>query len=308
MQKIAVIGAGVIGLSTTLKLNQNGYKVELFTKDDPAETNSSYAGAIWDGTFKEGVYREWSEVSLLQYIEDAKSKDSGVTLKELLQIYRTEVPDPWFKNTVPMFQVVSETDTPPGVKEAHYYSVPHIDPKKYLEFLFEKVSKENTIFYRELDSLGELSEDFDVVINCSGLGSRELAKDTTMYPVFGQLLLSDSINIEHSFMDDEEFTYYFSHEGYVVFGGVALKDKEFSEDEDKITAEITQKVQKILPQFNDSKISKIQVGIRPGRKNVRLETEHLENENTKIIHNYGHEGLGYTYAWGCASSVFKKLI
>jgi len=118
-------------------------------------------------------------------------------------------------------------------------------------------------------------------------------------------LLSDSINTEHSYMDDEEFTYYFSHEGHVVFGGVALKDKEFSEDQENITAEITQKVQKILPQFNDSKISNIQIGVRPGRKNVRLETEHLEN--TKIIHNYGHEGLGYTYAWGCASSVVKKL-
>ncbi|MDA0754312.1 MAG: FAD-dependent oxidoreductase [Candidatus Marinimicrobia bacterium] len=51
MQKIAVIGAGIIGLSTILKLNQNGYKVELFTKDDPTETNSSYAGAIWVLTF-----------------------------------------------------------------------------------------------------------------------------------------------------------------------------------------------------------------------------------------------------------------
>lgn len=29
MQKIAVVGAGIIGLSTTLKLNQNGYIVEL---------------------------------------------------------------------------------------------------------------------------------------------------------------------------------------------------------------------------------------------------------------------------------------
>ena len=91
MQKIAVVGAGIIGLSTTLKLNQNGYIVELLSKDNPTETNSSYAGAIWDGTFKEGVYREWSEVSLLQYIHDAKSKDSGVTLKELLHVYRTEV-------------------------------------------------------------------------------------------------------------------------------------------------------------------------------------------------------------------------
>jgi D-amino-acid oxidase len=106
-------------------------------------------------------------------------------------------------------------------------------------------------------------------------------------------------------MDDEEFTYYFSHEDYVVFGGVALKGKEFSKVQENITAEITQKVQKILPQFNESKISNIQTGVRPGRKNVRFETEYIEN--TKIIHNYGHEGLGYTYAWGCASSVVEKL-
>ena len=305
MQKIAVVGSGIIGLSTTLKLNQNGYNVELFSKDNPIETNSSYAGAIWDGTFKEGVYREWSEVSLLQYIHDAKSKDSGVTLKELLHVYRTEVPEPWYKNIVPMFQVISEKDKPYGTKEAHYYSVPHIDPKKYLEFLFEKVSKANTIVYRELENLDELIEDFDIVINCSGLGARELVKDPTMYPVFGQLLLSDSINIEHSYMDDEDFTYYFSHEDHVVFGGVALKGKEFSKDQENITAEITQKVQKILPQFNESKISNIQTGVRPGRKSVRFETEFFEN--TTIIHNYGHEGLGYTYAWGCASSVVEKL-
>ena len=43
------------------------------------------------------------------------------------------------------------------------------------------------------------------------------------------------------------------------------------------------------------------VGLRPFRKQVRLELE-LRTQG-RIVHCYGHGGAGYTLAWGCAEEV-----
>lgn len=45
-------------------------------------------------------------------------------------------------------------------------------------------------------------------------------------------------------------------------------------------------------------------GLRPGRHEVRLESEILSNGKV-VIHNYGHGGCGVTLAWGCADDVVK---
>lgn len=46
----------------------------------------------------------------------------------------------------------------------------------------------------------------------------------------------------------------------------------------------------------------VRVGLRPFRKqNVRLERE----PDSRIIHNYGHGGSGFTFSWGCAQEVVQ---
>lgn len=56
------------------------------------------------------------------------------------------------------------------------------------------------------------------------------------------------------------------------------------------------------------------VGLRPARKEVRLETEHLRVEDSegkpavlKVVHNYGHGGAGITLHWGCASHAVRLV-
>ena len=46
------------------------------------------------------------------------------------------------------------------------------------------------------------------------------------------------------------------------------------------------------------------VGLRPGRKEVRLELE-MAGPSCPIVHNYGHGGGGFTVAWGCANEVAR---
>jgi D-amino-acid oxidase len=49
----------------------------------------------------------------------------------------------------------------------------------------------------------------------------------------------------------------------------------------------------------------VSVGLRPSRKEVRLEAEVISGR--KVIHNYGHGGAGVTLSWGCADEVARML-
>jgi D-amino-acid oxidase len=44
---VAVVGAGVIGLTTAVQLAEAGWNVHVLTKDLPMRTTSAAAGAIW---------------------------------------------------------------------------------------------------------------------------------------------------------------------------------------------------------------------------------------------------------------------
>ncbi|XP_047995991.1 D-amino-acid oxidase-like [Leguminivora glycinivorella] len=57
--------------------------------------------------------------------------------------------------------------------------------------------------------------------------------------------------------------------------------------------------------FQDAKVVKHWTGLRPGRDQVRLETEIVDGK--LVIHNYGHGGSGVTLFWGCASNVLDLL-
>ena len=57
----------------------------------------------------------------------------------------------------------------------------------------------------------------------------------------------------------------------------------------------------LWPDLDRSKIVGGDVGLRPSRTEVRLESEKVEGR--LVIHNYGHGGAGVTLSWGCAEEV-----
>lgn len=46
------------------------------------------------------------------------------------------------------------------------------------------------------------------------------------------------------------------------------------------------------------------VGHCPTRPTIRFERD---PRRTNVIHNYGHDGAGFTLAWGCAADLPKLL-
>ena len=65
------------------------------------------------------------------------------------------------------------------------------------------------------------------------------------------------------------------------------------------------KCQSLWPELDRSKVVGVSVGLRPSRKEVRLEVENITGR--KVVHNYGHGGAGVTLSWGCADEVVRLL-
>ncbi|MEI6481711.1 MAG: FAD-dependent oxidoreductase [Candidatus Saccharibacteria bacterium] len=185
-----------------------------------------------------------------------------------------------------------------------------MDSSKYMPYLVKMFSElGGTIEQKEVADIKEALEECGVVVNCTGLGSKKLFNDVKLYPVRGQVVLVEPNGFDNVLADDEAFnnlSYIIPRIDDIVVGGTAQKDNWSLEIDPEDTKEILRKAPGMSPVFKDVKIIKEKVGLRPARDEVRLELERVDNDSV-IIHNYGHGGAGYTLSWGCANEVIEII-
>ena len=140
------------------------------------------------------------------------------------------------------------------------------------------------------------------------MGSRELVNDTELYSIHGQIVKAkpqskiNCILADFTFEETKDrLAYVVPRKDCLVLGGTTIKGKEDVKPNPEFTEGIIRRCKNIEPNLENIEIQSIEVGLRPGRPEIRLERE------GKIIHNYGHGGGGFTVSWGCAEEV-KKLI
>lgn len=179
--------------------------------------------------------------------------------------------------------------------------------KQFLKLGGKLQLKEVKSFNMEINIL------FDVIINCTGLGASKLCPDDKdLYPRRGQLVCMKIPNIEEFYtdLDIEEpgfSCYIIPRNKYLVLGGTRkfnIWDTEPNYDDSK---KIIDLCSRILPEVSSTPILSNIVGLRPSRTEVRLEME-IGEDNTPIIHNYGHGGAGITLSFGCAEEVAKMVM
>lgn len=132
---------------------------------------------------------------------------------------------------------------------------------------------------------------FDYVVNCTGLGSRELFGDSTLFAGRGQTVVvrgnaHETVVSTHC----DSVTYIIPRGGDIVLGGTFQRGNEsllVSEEDTKGILERCGGLYKIL---EPSKVDVIRekVGLRPCRPEVRLEPELFHLGRKLVIHNYGH--------------------
>ena len=157
---------------------------------------------------------------------------------------------------------------------------------------------------KEITNFSEISDAFDLVVNCTGLDSGKLLDDKEVYPIRGQVLRVKS-DIKEMHLDQQipTLAYIVPRSNDMILGGVAQKDNWDISSNSEDSEFILKKCSEILPDLADIEIIEELVGLRPGRTAVRLDKELISGR--PLIHNYGHGGSGVTLSWGCADSVVE---
>lgn len=220
----------------------------------------------------------------------------------------------------------------PGYDSGFQYQGVCINTAIYLPWLLGQCLKHGVIVKRvivthikEAKLLSHTGKPATIVVNASGLGSLKLGgvEDTTMAPARGQTVLvrNETPKAYPLFMcsgtldDSGEEIYAMQRAGGggTVLGGTYQIGNWESQPDPSTANRIMQRVVDMCPEMAGGKgvagLSVIRhgVGLRPWRKGgLRLEEEKLDDQ-TWVIHNYGHSGWGYQGSYGCAEGVVELV-
>jgi D-amino-acid oxidase len=318
---IAIIGAGVSGFTCGVLFAEHGHRTAIFAKETGQQTTSGAAAALWFPYDVEPARRviPWAIDGYETLVDLSRDSRSGVSIIELCQFSRAgeiQIPD-WAiplgaQAVIPSFPCVmsSEVETSLALNSSFFKSgfslrVPLMDTTIYLDYLAARFLKTGGEINANVcfEKLEEVDQQFDLVINCAGIGARDLVQDADLEAHRGQVAIVPRIEALSCAIvcDDAPLMYAIPRRNDCVFGGTNDISSDLAADPattDRIVAECSRALNIDRPYVLAER-----VGLRPFRKSgVRLERDQLSDGRT-VIHNYGHGGSGFTLSWGCAREV-----
>ena len=308
---VLVVGAGVIGLVTAWSLREHGLSVEIWTRDDSWQTTSAVAGAIWYPFMAEPRDRvlRWSAKTFDRLALLAENDATGVRMQPVIEVFDSAEPDLWWSDAVPLVQRLTGAELPAGFAAAVRLEVPVCDVPIHMQWLLEGLGRMGVpIVKRTIDSFDAALSAADHVVNCTGLGSRELCGDHELQPVRGQVLRLAASQLSHAWIDDtaDRPCYLIPRADGLIVGGSAQMGDDRMEADRADTEAMLSAAGQAFPHLTGQRADMVKVGLRPYRSAVRLEEESLGG-GRQVVHNYGHGGSGYTVSWGCAEDVVELV-
>lgn len=323
---VAVVGAGIIGCSVATWLLENlvnDVTVTIVSEKFTPETTASdkSGGLVIPPNLDSGESPEYT-IRVKQWVCDTLKRlqtlymspeccEMGLSYSHGYCVHTESPPNPWWKNVVLGFHVANDQELAMFNTRGSSMSAFNtfiVNCRAYLPWLLREFRKKGgNVVKRKVSSLSDLSS-FDVVINCSGLGASQLARDANLHSVKGYLVAVKAPWVK-IFYDMPQVgralrrAYIFPRTDDVVLGGVAEFDSSSEEVDPYEVQGILQRCQERLPSLCGAEVLEHWTGYRPVRDGgVRLEREN-GSIGPVIIHCYGHGGYGVTLHWGCAKEV-----
>ena len=311
-QNIAVIGAGVIGLTSAIRLLEQGFAVTLFARDIDANMASRAAPALWIPykASPEKLVLQWAARSLEIY--HGFDAAAGIEKMPMLEYYHVDNGQPLWSKILTDYRELTAAELKSGYTKGYAAATYQIDTSLFVDHLLALFKqKGGALFQTTFERLQDVNAEFSVIVNCSGVWSHQLVPDAASFPIRGQYLLLEKPaglrNIIFATEDENNYTLIVPRQHDCYLGGTTL-DHDW---DTAIRPETSEKIRRRAEQFEPSlvgmKILHEGVGLRPGRETVRL-TRELLSDGRAVIHNYGHGGSGFTVGWGCAEDVVRLVL
>jgi len=234
----AVLGCGVVGLSTARLLQQRGYNPVIYARDMPPSTTSNVAGGLWDPVsvfdgpnvtpeFK----RQFSEAARFAFrrYQSLAGEQYGVRWLPVYALSRDgpaapTAPESPYNEVQPLYPEAKQL-----TREEHPFDVPYayrrdsmlIEPAIYLNALTRDfLVSGGRIAIREFKAREELlGLRESLLFNCTGLGAGALFGDAEVTPIKGQLtFLLPQPEVEYMTTGPDNIYMFPRHDG-VLLGG-----------------------------------------------------------------------------------------
>ncbi|HYI07507.1 MAG TPA: FAD-dependent oxidoreductase [Thermoanaerobaculia bacterium] len=309
--RVAVVGAGVSGLTCAVVLADAGFRVTVIA-DDFEPRASAAAAAIWFpyaiGPIADAM--RWAHHSYDRFRELASVAETGVSFIDFRVLSEKEVSEP------PDWAERYGAAKLPGSDCGPYRSgfrinVPLIDTRRYLPWLRAQLERRTDRIETTIRSLSDLIG-YDVIVNCSGHRAATLhGRGPAIDPRRGIVLRLPNPGISHASVFEEDagrLMYVVPRGDDVVLGGTYEPTGDEQNLPEDIATTILDRCSRIEPRLAgiDSGKVLIAAGIRPVAAEVCLRLERGDGPSP-VIHNYGHGGSGFTVSWGCAADVLKLV-
>jgi D-amino-acid oxidase len=306
---VAIVGAGVSGLTCGVVFAEREFSVSIWAEETGQRTTSAAAGAIWYPYDCEPADRviAWARATYDALVDLARDPGTGVSIIELRNFSRTgaiEIPE-WAKAFGA--KPIADDEILSAFTSGFVMNVPLTDTTIYLDYLanrFQKAGGEihGGVHFKKLEAV---DPKFNFVINCAGIGARELVPDVDLEPHRGQSVIVPKIdNLPGAIVcDDAPLTYLIPRANDCLLGGTNERSQDRQADP-ATTARIITQCSRVVT-IEKPKVLDERVGLRPFRKSgVCLRADCLPDGRT-VIQNYGHGGSGFTLSWGCAREVLQ---
>jgi D-amino-acid oxidase len=246
----AVIGCGAVGLATARVLQDRGFDVTIYARDLPPDTTSNVAGAMWYPSFVFDRSRRTpafdaqfaSAAKLSQrYFQGLVGSDYAVRWRELYTLSENAdnkgLPDQGLPELYPAWRALPASENPFAAPRVVVEDTIFIEPPTYLRALLRdfRLAGGRIAERAFAEPAGLLELPQPVVLNCTGLGARELFGDPELTPIKGQLtvlLPQPGVN----YATEKDGLYMFPRSDGILLGGTferGVETLEFDPEAEK---------------------------------------------------------------------------
>jgi D-amino-acid oxidase len=227
---VAVIGSGVMGLTTARLVQEAGFPVRIYTAALPPDTTSAVAGGqvspfghyregevtpAWIAQFQAAMAFSWKRFQTL--VGDRYGIRWLPTYEETRH---QAIPKDWMSPYYPNARLLRRDEHPFPAERIMTFDTMYVETPRFMAWLTEEVLKAGgTIRMRRFDSLADVANlPETLVFNCTGIGAAQLLGDDQLTPVRGQLaVLRPQHEVRYAFAGDAG--YMFPRADGILLGG-----------------------------------------------------------------------------------------